>query len=287
MQELNQAKCGKAGLVKALRMPISFGNFVIAYRLKRSTFFYHLAEKSDKNAEIEQKIAEIYHEHRGNYGYHRITFVLKKIWTINHKKVQAIMPKLRLKGKCKRRKYRSYQGEVGKITANLLKQHFFATQPNEKWVTGVTEFKCAEGKHYLSPIKGLFNGEIIAYDLAESPNFEQVTRVMNQAIARLNGEKPMLHSAQGWQYQMPGFQAICKQNGIIQSMSRKGNCLDNGAMESFFGRLKTECYFDKRFETLAELKQTIHDYIHYYNNERIQVKLKGLSPVAYRTQSLN
>ena len=105
--------------------------------LKRSTFFYHLAEKSDKNAEIEQKIAEIYHEHRGNYGYRRITFVLKKIWTINHKKVQAIMQKLGLKGKCKRRKYRSYQGEVDKIAVNRPKQHFFATQPNEKWVTNM------------------------------------------------------------------------------------------------------------------------------------------------------
>lgn len=219
--------------------------------LKRSTFFYHLAEKSDKNAEIEQKIAEIYHEHRGNYGYRRMTLVLRKIWTINHKKVQAIMQKLGLKGKCKRRKYHSYQGEVGKIAANLLKQHFFVAQPNEKWVTDVTEFKCAEGKLYLSPIKDLFNGEIIAYDLAESPNFEQITRMMNQSIARLNGEKPMLHSDQGWQYQMSAFGEICRQNGIRQSMSRKGNCLDNGAMESFFGRLKTECYFGKRFETLA------------------------------------
>ena len=118
-------------------------------------------------------------------------------------------------------------------------------------------------------------------------HFEQITRMMNQAIARLNGEKPILHSDQGWQYQMIGFQHICQQNGIRQSMSRKGNCLDNGAMESFFGRLKTECYFGKRFETFEQLKQTIHDYIHYYNNERIQVKLKGLSPVEYRTQSLN
>ena len=118
-------------------------------------------------------------------------------------------------------------------------------------------------------------------------HFEQITRMMKQAVARLNGEKPILHSDQGWQYQMIGFQHICQQNGIRQNMSRKGNCLDNGAMESFFGRLKTECYFGKRFESFAELKQTIHDYIHYYNNERIQVKLKGLSPVEYRTQSLN
>ncbi len=159
--------------------------------------------------------------------------------------------------------------------------------PNEKWVTDITEFKCAEGKVYLSPIKDLFNNEIIAYDVARSPNFEQITRMLTQAVNRLAGEKPILHSDQGWQYQMMGYREILKKHGIKQSMSRKGNCLDNGAMESFFGRLKTECYFGKRFETFEQLEKVIHEYIHYYNNERIQVKLKGLSPVEYRTQSLN
>lgn len=255
--------------------------------LKRSTFFYHRLDKVNKNAEIEQKLAEIYHANDGNYGYRRITLALRKIWTINHKKVHSMMQKLGLKGKCKPRKYCSYQGEVGRIADNLLARDFKATKPNEKWVTDVTEFKCVEGKLYLSPIKDLFNGEIIAYDLSKSPNFEQITRMMTQAVSKLNGAKPILHSDQGWQYQMAGFREICQRNGITQSMSRKGNCLDNGAMESFFGRLKTECYFGKQFETFAELEQTIHNYIHYYNNERIQVKLKGLSPVEYRTQSLN
>lgn len=255
--------------------------------LKRSTFFYHLTDKVDKNADIEQKIAEIFHKNNGNYGYRRITLALRKIWTINHKKVQAIMQKLGLKGKCKRRKYRSYLGEVGKIADNLLERNFHTTQPNEKWVTDVSEFKCTQGKLYLSPIKDLFNDEIIAYDVSRTPNFEQITRMMAQAVVKLKGAKPILHSDQGWQYQMAGFRAILKRNGIKQSMSRKGNCLDNGAMESFFGRLKTECYFGNRFETFEQLEQTIHDYIHYYNNERIQVKLKGLSPVEYRTQSLN
>ena len=198
------------------------------------------------------------------------------------------MQQLDLKGKCKQRKYRSYKGEVGKIAENLLRQDFHTNAPNEKLVTDITEFKCAEGKLYLSPIKDLFNGEIIAYDLARSPNFEQIMRMMKQAVAKLpQGASLILHSDQGWQYQMAGYQAILKQNGIMQSMSRKGNCLDNSAMESFFGRLKTECYFGKRFETFEQLEQTIHKYIHYYNHERIQVRLKGLSPVQYRTQSLN
>lgn len=255
--------------------------------LKRSTFFYHLTDKMDKNAKIEQKIAEIYHENHGNYGYRRITLVLRRISVINHKKVQAIMQKLGLKGKCKRRKYHSYLGEVGKIADNLLARNFHATKPNEKWVTDVSELKCTQGKLYLSPVKDLFNDEIIAYDLSRTPNFEQITRMMTHAVTRLDGTNPILHSDQGWQYQMAGFRAICRQNGITQSMSRKGNCLDNGAMESFFARLKTECYFDKQFDTFEQLEQTIHEYIHYYNNERIQVKLKGLSPVEYRTQSLN
>ncbi|MGY4674714.1 IS3 family transposase, partial [Ursidibacter arcticus] len=216
-----------------------------------------------------------------------VTCELRKSIKVNHKKVQSIMQQLDLKGKCHRRKYRSYQGEVGKIADNLLQRHFQATKPNEKWVTDVTEFKCAEGKLYLSPIKDLFNGEIIAYDLARSPNFEQVVRMMKQAVARLDKATPILHSDQGWQYQQAGYRTILRQNGITQSMSRKGNCLDNSAMESFFGRLKTECYFGKRFETFSALEQAIHEYIHYYNNERIQVKLKGLSPVQYRTQSLN
>ena len=257
--------------------------------LKRSTFFYHLAEKDDKNAAIKQEIVRIYHENDGNYGYRRITLALREIWLINHKKVQRLLQQLGLKGKSKhkRKKYYSYRGEVGKIADNLLQQDFHATAPNQKWVTDVSEFKCAEGKLYLSPIKDLFNGEIIAYDVARNPNFEQISRMMKQAVARLDGATPILHSDQGWQYQMASYQSILKQNGIIQSMSRKGNCLDNSAMESFFGRLKTECYFGKRFETFEQLEQAIHEYIHYYNHERIQVKLKGLSPVEYRTQSLN
>ena len=277
----------KASLVKSLRNQFPLDILLQLTALKRSMFFYHLVAKRDKNAAIAQQIADIYHQHNGTYGYRRVTCELRKSIKVNHKKVQSIMQQLDLKGKCHRRKYRSYQGDVGKIADNLLQHNFQATQPNEKWVTDVTEFKCAEGKLYLSPIKDLFNGEIIAYDLARSPNFEQVVRMMKQAVARLDKAKPILHSDQGWQYQQAGYRAILRQNGITQSMSRKGNCLDNSAMESFFGRLKTECYFGRRFETFSALEQAIHEYIHYYNNERIQVKLKGLSPVQYRTQSLN
>ncbi|OOF38424.1 transposase [Rodentibacter rarus] len=105
---------------------------------------------------------------------------------------------LGFKGKCKLRQYHSYQGEMGKIADNPLKQNFVAQGANEKWVTDVTELKCVEGKLYLSPIKGLFNGEIISYDLSPSPNFEQITKMMEQAVRRLDSAKPILHSDQGW-----------------------------------------------------------------------------------------
>lgn len=211
--------------MKMLRVNFSLEILLHLTGLKRCSFFYHLQLKIDKNVAIRQEVVEIYRKNDGNYGYRLITLALRKMFgAINHKRVQAIMQQLDLKGKCKQRKYRSYKGEVGKIAENLLRQDFHTNAPNEKLVTDITEFKCAEGKLYLSPIKDLFNGEIIAYDLARSPNFEQIMRMMKQAVAKLpQGASLILHSDQGWQYQMAGYQAILKQNGIVQSMSRKGN----------------------------------------------------------------
>lgn len=248
-----------------------------------------LKRDNAKDAALCEEIAALFHEHQGRYGYRRITAVLNASgYHINHKKVQRLMQQLGLKGKCKAKKYRSYHGKVGKIAPNRLKRNFTAAGLNEKWLTDVTEFKCGEGKLYLSPIKDVFNNEIISYDLSRSPNAEQTLRMLNQAVAKLpKGKRVILHSDQGWQYQMLGYRKMLENNGIIQSMSRKGNCLDNGAMESFFGRLKTECYAGRYFKTYAELEQTLHDYIAYYNHERIQIKLNGLSPVQYRTQSLH
>ncbi|HHT7864545.1 hypothetical protein PMCNE_06040 [Pasteurella multocida] len=197
----------KVAIMKMLRVNFSLEILLHLTDLKRCSFFYHLQLKIDKNVAIRQEIVEIYRKNDGNYGYRRITLALRKMFgAINHKRVQAIMQQLDLKGKCKQRKYRSYKGEVGKIAENLLRQDFHTNAPNEKLVTDITEFKCAEGKLYLSPIKDLFNGEIIAYDLARSPNFEQIMRMMKQAVAKLpQGASLILHSDQGWQYQMAGY----------------------------------------------------------------------------------
>lgn len=184
------------------------------------------------------------------------------------------------------KKYHSYRGEVGKIAPNLLKRDFKAMKPNLKWVTDITQFKLFDQKLYLSPILDLFNGEIISYTLSKSPNFQQITDMLQSAFLKIpNDSHLLLHSDQGWNYQMRAYQKMLKDKGIRQSMSRKGNCYDNSVMENFFGILKSEFYYNKRFSSIEQFTKELSEYIDYYNNHRIRVKLKGLSPVQFRTQS--
>ena len=188
----------------------------------------------------------------------------------------------------KSKKLTTYRGTIGHIAPNHLERHFTATKPNQKWVTDVTEFKAKDGnKVYLSPILDLFNNEIVSYTLSYSPNWAQVEKMLKLAVKRLDKTSgSILHSDQGWQYQMAAYRQILAGHGIIQSMSRKGNCLDNAAMESFFGRLKTECFYGREFNTREEIVNAVRDYLDYYNHRRIQLKLKGLSLIQYRRQSL-
>ena len=197
------------------------------------------------------------------------------------------MGQLGLKSTVRPKRYRSYKGAVGKTAPNLLERNFVATQPNQKWVTDVNEFNIKGQKVYPSPILDLYNLEIISYEIADRPQIRSVMEMLKSAFKRLgNSEQPMLHSDQGWQYQMGFYQQALKAQGITQSMSRKGNCLDNSVMENWFGIMKTEFFYQKKFETVQAFKKELKDYIHYYNHDRIKEKLKGLSPVQYRTQSL-
>jgi putative transposase len=258
--------------------------------MSRSTFYYwsKALQRPEKYQHEKQAISAIYHQHKGRYGYRRITSVMKRQgYVINHKAVQRLMQQLGLKSLVRIKRYRSYRGNVGKITANLLQRQFKADQPNQKWVTDVTEFKVADQKIYLSTILDLYNGEIIAHQIEGRPVYGLVKEMLSKAFARLgDGDKPMLHSDQGWQYQMKSYQDELEQRGIRQSMSRKGNCLDNAVMENFFGLLKTELYYLEKFDSAEQLRKALDEYIHYYNHERIKLKLKGLSPVEYRTQPL-
>ena len=261
--------------------------------LARSTYYYQLKQLDghDKDKEIKGEIQEIYYEHKGNYGYRRITLELRnRGFVVNHKKVQRLMKILGLSAQIRRkRKYSSYQGEVGKKADNLIQRQFEASKPMEKCYTDVTEFAIPNStqKLYLSPVLDGFNSEIIAYNLSTSPNLEQVKAMLDQAFTEEHYENTILHSDQGWQYQHQYYHRFLENKGIQPSMSRKGNSPDNGMMESFFGILKSEMFYgyEKTFHSLEQLEQAIVDYIDYYNNKRIKVKLKGLSPVQYRTKS--
>ncbi len=195
------------------------------------------------------------------------------------------MEELELKALIRVKKYRSWKGDVGKVAPNLLQRNFDAEKANEKWVTDVTEFAVDGKKLYLSPVLDLYNREIIAYSMSERPRMQMINSMLDQAMSRLGErDKPVLHSDQGWQYQMKHYQNVLQSNGVVQSMSRKGNCLDNAVMEGFFGMLKSECYYLNKFKSTKELRRAIEEYIDYYNHERISSRLKGLSPVEYRTQ---
>lgn len=173
--------------------------------------------------------------------------------------------------------------EQGRIAPNILKRNFKASVPNQKWATDITEFNVSGKKLYLSPIIDLFNGEIISYELAERPVFNQVTAMLEKAFKKIPDNTNLtLHSDQGWQYQMKQYQYLLKQKGIKQSMSRKRNCLDNAIIENFFGTLKSELFYLKKYTSINQLKQDIIDYINYYNNDRIKLNLKGMSPIKYR-----
>lgn len=259
--------------------------------MARSSYYYHLKTRSllgKYDTDLDQ-IKKIYHRHKGRYGYRRIALEMKNEGCIiNHKTVLKLMGTLGLKSLIRRKKYRSYRGETGKIAPNLLKRDFASAQPCQKWATDITEFKVGDKKLYLSPIIELFNGEIISYNLSESPNFEQVALMVKDAFKKIKGNTGLiLHSDQGWQYQMKEYQRLLKKKGIRQSMSRKGNCLDNAIIENFFGILKSELFYLNKYNEISELKQDIKNYIEYYNNERIKINLKGMSPIKYRAHHCN
>ena len=256
--------------------------------LARSTYYYYLKhQNTDKYGKEKEEILDIFNDNKGRYGYRRILIAMRnKGYVINHKTVLKLMNSLGLKGKQRKNdQYHSYKGTVGKVADNLLKRDFLP-KPFEKLTTDVTQFNICDSKVYLSPVLDLFNNEVVSYAVSMSPNLEQIREMLNGLFEKLPADaKPIFHSDQGWQYQHAEYQRLLSEHNITQSMSRKGNCMDNGAMENFFGRLKVEMFYGERFESVNAFIDELKKYIHYYNNERISLKLKGMSPVQYRTHS--
>lgn len=237
-----------------------------------------------------EAIRAIFDRHKGRYGVRRIHHELLNIgYKVNHKKVQRLMHKMNLKGRRPKQKYHSYKGEVGKTADNIIDRNFLADRPDEKWTTDVSQFALPFGKCYLSPILDMYTNEIISYDLSLHPNYEQIANMLNRAFEDHPDVKGLIfHSDQGWQYQMKEYRKALEDKGIIQSMSRKGNCIDNCIMETFFGRMKNEMFYgyESQYRTFEQFYQAVEEYINYYNNERIQAKTKWMPPVKYREASI-
>ena len=274
--------------------------------LPRSDYYYwkNRIDPDTKNSDLMDAITTIYIDNHKRYGYRRITLQLKNEgWSVNHKTVKRLMSKLKLYGITPRAKYKSYKGDFNGTVDNKLlykrvdtKKHrteyirdFSTTSVNEKWTTDVSEFHIVAGKLYLSPILDMHNREIVSYNISRSPGYMQIADMLNKAFNKYeNLSNLIFHSDQGWQYQMYQYHKALRERGITQSMSRKGNCLDNSPMENFFGKMKNEMFYghEYEFKTLEQLQKAMEEYIEYYNNERIQVKLKGLTPCQARNQSL-
>ncbi|GAA3252979.1 hypothetical protein GCM10017706_26440 [Lactococcus lactis subsp. hordniae] len=227
-----------------------------------------------------------------NAGYRPMVELLKQRgFHINHKKVQRLMKKLGLRVTSywrKSRKYNSYKGKVGTVAKNKLHRRFKTSIPHQKITTDTTEFKYYENgiqkKCYLNPFLDLFNNEVLSFEISKQPTYQAISKALTQAL-EVTSDCPYrrtFDSDQGWAYQMKNYVHVLKSQRIFQSMSRKGNCLDNSVMENFFGLLKQEIYYGRIFNSYEELEQAIFIWIEYYNTKRIKKKLNWMSPIQYR-----
>jgi putative transposase len=258
--------------------------------LARSTFFYHQARlgRPDPHTELKKAISTAFEESRRR-GHRIVHRALREAgWRIAKKTVLKLMRELGLACPIRRRRrYVSYQGEVGKVADNILNRQFTATAPNQKWVTDVTEFRVNARKLYFSPVMDLFDRQIISYAVSTSPNLELTNSSLREALATLDeGQTPLVHSDQGFQYQHRSWRGLLTTAGARQSMSRKANCHDNAVIESFFGHLKEEMFHHTRYLNIEALTIALHDYITWFNTSRGHTHCEGLSPVQYRTQTL-
>ena len=257
--------------------------------LPKSTYFYE-AKRRDfdaKNADLVGEIERVFAAAKGRYGVRRVSAELRSLGiAVNHKKVQRLMAKLGLSAKRKAVHYNSYKGSVGKVADDLIiteyvrkdgqvhhKSDFSCAGPNRKWTTDVSQFSFPWGKCYLSPIKDMYDGRIVAYDLSLHADMSQAKRMLDRAFSlgyELDGL--IFHSDQGWQYQQAWYVEQLKSRGILQSMSRKGNCLDNCIMESFFGTMKNEMFYghESEYGDFESFSKAVDEYIAWYNVTRIR-----------------
>lgn len=235
---------------------------------------------------IEMK--RLHEELKGILGYRRMALYMRRLFDmpLNHKRIYRLMQLAGIQSVIRRKRKKYIHSVPQHVAENILNRDFKAEKPNEKWVTDVTEMKYGTSqKAYLSAILDLYDGSIVSYVLGTSNNNPLVMKTLDQAIKKAKGATPLIHSDRGFQYTSHEFRRRTKKAKITQSMSRVGKCIDNGPMESFWGMLKSEKYYLNKYETFEELEKAIEEYIHFYNNDRLQQRLNGLSPLEYRAKA--
>lgn len=278
-------------MISSLKSVHALDDLLAAAQMARSTYYYHLArlDAPDRHAFLKAVIVTVFFAKKRRYGHRRIWLHLTQHgWQVGKKLVYKLMKQLGLKSKVRiKRKYNSYQGTISHIAANHLNREFDATAPNQKWVSDVSEFRVGNQKVYLSAIYDLFDHAIVSFKTGTSPNTGLTSRSLKDAFER---EQPaaglLVHTDQGFHYQHHSWRELLEEHGAIQSMSRKANCYDNALIENFFGHLKTEMFHGERFNTVNELIEEIEEYIDWYNRDRLQERLKGMTPMQYRNHAL-
>lgn len=265
-----------------------------AFGVSTAGYYKWLKRKPTTNDLINLELCDIisnYHnEHEGILGYGRMTDWINRDYgyRYNIKRYRRLMKVLRIKSviRVKKKSYVSHEAQI--VSDNILKREFNTEIPNEKWLTDVTEFKItgSNQKLYLSAIMDLAGKSIVSYEMGTSNNNKLVLDTFDKAIATNPSATPLFHSDRGSQYTSNAFHNKLKQQGITQSMSRPGSCPDNAPIEAFWGIIKSEMYYLKKFRSIDELSLAIHKYMDFYNNRRYQKKLKGLTPIEFRNQAL-
>lgn len=278
----------KAMIIDALTYRYTIKQLLLSLHMAKSSYFYQChAMKKDKYELVRKDLRKAFIENRQCYGYRRLHSVLaSKGRPISEKVVLRLMHEEHLVVPfVKRKKYSSYKGELSPEVENVIKRDFHAENPNEKWLSDITEFSIPAGKVYLSPIVDCFDGYVTSWTRGPSPNAEMVNSMLDAAVGTLKaGEYPLVHTDRGSHYRWPGWIERMDSAGLVRSMSKKGCSPDNSACEGFFGRLKNEMFYNRNWSgvSIEEFCALLDDYIYWYNEKRIKMSLGGRSPLEYR-----
>ena len=256
------------------------------FKVSRSGYYDFVARMDipDRDLPLAEKIEECQKECGKTYGYRRVhTWLERKGIYYNPKTILRVMNKFNLLSVVRRRKYRNYGNHIHRYP-NLLNREFHADRPNQKWVTDISYIHTGQGVLYLSVIRDLFDNSIVAHKTSTTQNIQLVLSTIKDAKRKEKVTAELqLHSDQGFQYTSQAYFNLTKSYGITPSMSRRGNPYDNALAENFFSILKTECIYRTKLQTYEEARLLIGEYIHFYNNHRIQLKTK-LTPLEKRCQ---